>query len=152
VPKTGILVGLAAAATVVAGMAGCSSDKPNASSPSGSAGPVANQVIIDGQNQNVAGPVTCTPINGNTSIGFGDPSAGIGAVVSSADPPVVQAVGLGNINGLTLGYSSGAPKQGPVTATKSGNSYTIKGTATGQNTANPDQPVTKSFEIDATCP
>jgi ipoprotein LpqH len=155
VAKRGILVGIAAAATVVAAMAGCSSNKPNSSSSTtspGASAPVGNQVIIDGQNQNVTGQVTCTPSNGNVNIGIGDPSTGVGAVVSSADPPVVQAVGLGNQNGLTLGYASGAPNQGTVAATKSGNSYTIKGTATGVNMSSPDQPVTKSFEMDVTCP
>jgi lipoprotein LpqH len=124
VAKSGILVGIAAAATVVAGMAGCSSNKSNTSSPTG--------------------PSSAAPV--------GDPSSGIGAVVSSADPPVVQAVGLGNLTGVTLGYSAGAPNQGTVQATKSGNSYTVKGTATGVNMANPQQQLTKPFELDVTCP
>jgi ipoprotein LpqH len=152
VAKCGILVGIAAAATVVAGMAGCSSNKSNTNSPTSSPAAVGNQVVIDGQNQNVTGQVSCTPANGNVNIGIGDPSTGIGAVVTSADPPVVQAVGLGNLTGVTLGYSSGAPNQGTVQATKSGNSYTIKGTATGVNMSNPEQQLTKPFEMDVTCP
>jgi len=152
VAKCGILVGIAAAATVVAGMAGCSSNKSNPSSPTSSSGAGGNKVIIDGQNQNVTGQVSCTPAGGNLNIGIGDPSNGIGAVVSTADPPVVQAVGLGNLSGVTLGYSAGAPSQGTVQATKSGNSYTIKGTATGVNMANPQQQLTKPFEMDVTCP
>ena len=149
--KCGILVGVAAAATVVAGLAGCSSNKSSTTSPTSSTAAAGNQVIIDGQNQNVTGQVTCTPANGNVNIGIGDPSNGIGAVVSSADPPVVQAVGLGNLTGATLGYSAGAPNQGTVQATKSGNSYTIKGTATGINTTNQQQ-LSKPFEMDVTCP
>jgi ipoprotein LpqH len=129
-------------------MAGCSSNKSNTSSSV----PGGNQVIIDGQNQNVTGQVSCTPAGGNVNIGIGDPSNGIGAVVTTADPPVVQAVGLGNLTGVTLGYSAGAPNEGTVQATKSGNSYTIKGTATGLNTANPQQQLTKPFEMDVTCP
>jgi ipoprotein LpqH len=153
VAKHGILVGVAAAATVVAGLAGCSSDKPSTgASSSAAAAPAGNKVVVDGQTQNVAGPISCTQVNGNTSIGFGDASTGIGAVVSNADPPVVQAVGLGNLTGVTLGYSAGAPNQGNAQATKNGNSYSIKGTASGADAANPQQPVTKSFEIDATCP
>lgn len=151
--KRGIVVGIAAVATVVSGLAGCSGNKSTTgASSSGAPAPVGNKVIIDGQAQNVSGPVTCTQVNGNLSIGFGDPSTGIGAVVSNADPPVVQAVGLGNLTGVTLGYSAGAPGQGNVEATKTGNSYTIKGTATGADAANPQQPITKSFEMDATCP
>ncbi|WIM88480.1 lipoprotein LpqH [Candidatus Mycobacterium wuenschmannii] len=148
-----IVLGIvAAAATVTIGLAGCSGDKSSTGASSSAPGPVGNKVVVDGQAQNVAGPISCTQVNGNTSIGFGDPSTGVGAVVSNADPPVVQAVGLGNLNGATLGYSAGAPDQGNVQATKSGNSYTIKGTATGADAANPDQAVSKPFEMDVTCP
>ncbi|WP_422224808.1 lipoprotein LpqH [Mycobacterium sp.] len=112
----------------------------------------AEKVVIDGQSQNVTGPVSCTQAGGNTNIGIGDAANGIGAVVSNADPPVVQAVGLGNLTGATLGYAAGAPNQGTVQATKTGNSYTIKGTAAGVNMANPQQQLTKSFEMDVTCP
>jgi ipoprotein LpqH len=152
VAKCGILVGIAAAATVVAGLAGCSSNKSN---PSNTSAPAAGpeKVVVDGQTQSISGPVTCTQAaGGNVNIGIGDPSSGVGAVVTGADPPVVQAVGLGNLTGATLGYSAGAPNQGTVQATKSGNAYTIKGTATGLNTANSQQQLTKSFEIDVTCP
>jgi lipoprotein LpqH len=156
VAKHGILVGIAAAATVVAGLAGCSSNKSStsASSSSNSSAPApgGNKVIVDGQTQNVTGQVSCTQVNGNLSIGIGDPTTGIGAVVTNADPPVVQAVGLGNLTGVTLGYSAGAQNQGNAQATKSGNSYTIKGTATGVNSTNPQQALNKSFEMDVTCP
>jgi ipoprotein LpqH len=155
VAKRGIAVGIAAAATVVAALAGCSSNKstsPNTSANSSPSAAVAEKVVIDGQPQNVSGPISCTPVGGNVSIGLGDPSNGIGAVVSSGNPPVVQAVGLGNLTGATLGYSAGAPGQGTVQATRNGNSYTIKGTATGVNMANPQQQLTKPFEMDVTCP
>jgi lipoprotein LpqH len=157
VAKHGILVGIAAAATLVAGLAGCSSNKSSTSESSSSSSssapaPGGNKVVVDGQTQNVSGQVSCTQVNGNLSIGIGDPTTGIGAVVTNADPPAVQAVGLGNLTGVTLGYSAGAPNQGNAQATKSGNSYTIKGTATGANSANPQQPLSKSFEMDVTCP
>jgi lipoprotein LpqH len=147
-----ILVGIAAAATVVAGLAGCSSNKSSTSASNSAPAPGGNKVVIDGQAQNATGPVSCTQVNGNLSIGIGDPSTGVGAVVTNADPPVVQAVGLGNLTGATLGYSAGAPNQGNAEATKSGNSYTIKGTATGVNATDPQQALSKSFEIDVTCP
>jgi len=155
VAKHGILVGIAAAAAVVAGLAGCSSNKSSTSESSSSSSapaPGGNKVIVDGQTQNVTGQVSCTQVNGNLSIGIGDPTTGIGAVVTNADPPVVQAVGLGNLTGVTLGYSAGAPNQASAQATKSGNSYTIKGTATGISSADQQQPVSKPFEIDVTCP
>ena len=148
----GTVIGIAAAATVVAGLAGCSSTKSNTTNSTSTPAAGGNKVLIDGQAQNVSGQVSCTQVNGNLSIGIGDPTTGIGAVVSNADPPVVQAVGLGNLTGVTLGYSAGAPNQGNAQATKSGNSYTIKGTAVGVNASNPQQTITKPFEIDATCP
>ena len=160
--KQRILIGIAAAATVVAGLAGCSSSKSGTSESSSNNAPAASgtsapapggsKVIIDGQTQNVAGQVSCTQVNGNLSIGIGDPTTGIGAVVTNAAPPVVQAIGLGNLTGVTLGYSAGAQNQGNAQATKSGNSYTIKGTATGVNSADQQQALTKSFEMDVTCP
>lgn len=150
--KCGIVLGVAAVATVVAGVAGCSSNKSNTSSSSNPSAPapVAEKVVIDGQAQSVTGPVTCTPNAGNINISIGDPTNGIGAVITTADPPVVQAVGLGNLTGVTLGYAASAPDQGSVQATKSGNFYTIKGTATGLS--NTQQQLTKPFEMDVTCP
>jgi len=152
VANRGIVIGIAAAATVVAGLGGCSSTKSNTTNSTSPPAAGGNKVLIDGQAQNATGQISCTQVNGNLSIGIGDPSTGVGAVVSNADPPVVQAVGLGNLTGATLGYSAGAPNQANAQATKSGNSYTIKGTATGVNQANPDQALSKSFEIDVTCP
>lgn len=149
--KRAILVGVVASSTVVAVLAGCSSNK-STTSTSSSAPAAAEKVVIDGQTQQVAGPVSCTQAGGSINIGIGDPTNGIGAVISTANPPVVQAVGLGNLTGVTLGYSAGASNQGNVQATKSGNSYTIKGTATGVNAANPQQALTKPFEMDVTCP
>ncbi len=146
--KREISVGILAAAAVIAGLAGCSNNKSStASSPA-----PAENVVIDGQTQNISGPVSCTPVDANLSISIGDPTNGVGAVITTANPLAVQSVGLGNVNGVTLGYSAAAPNSGNVQATKSGNSYTIKGTATGVNLSSPQQPVTKPFEMDVTCP
>jgi Mycobacterium 19 kDa lipoprotein antigen len=154
--KRGIVVGVAGVAMVVAACAGCSSNKSNtgasSSSPPAAAGP---QVTVDGQNQNVTGQVTCNTANGVTTIGIGDPTAGVGAVVSTDNPPIVHSVGLGSVNGVTLGFSDAAPNQGSnAGAAVNGKSYAIKGTATGADMSNPNQPqsVTKSFELDVTCP
>ena len=150
--KRAILVGIAAASMVVAGLAGCSNKSNTSSSSTSASSGSAQKVTIDGQNQPITGQVSCTQPGGNLNIGIGDPTNGIGAVISAANPPAVQSVGLGNVNGVTLGYAAGAPNQGNVQATKDGSSYTIKGTATGVNMASPQQPVTKSFEMDVTCP
>ena len=76
-------------------------------------------------------------------------------MVSHDNPPIVHAVGLGTVNGVTLGFSDAAPGQAnQAGAVVSGKSYAIKGTATGTDVSNPQSPqqVTKTFEIDVTCP
>ncbi len=154
--KRGIVVGVAGVAVAVAACAGCSSNKSNTGSSSSSAPSAAGpQVIVDGQKQNISGQITCTPAGDNINIGIGDATAGVGAVVSNDNPPIVHSVGLGNVNGVALGFSDAAPNQASnAGAAVNGKSYAIKGTATGTDMSNPQQPqqVTKSFEMDVTCP
>jgi len=147
------LAGVAGAAVVAAALAGCSSNKSNPSS-SGSPSPgAAEAVTVAGQNQNISGQINCTPSGDNINIGIGDPTNGVGAVLSNANPPVVHSVGLGQVNGITLGYADAAPNNGAnAQATKNGNSYKITGTAAGVDMNNSQQAVTKPFEIDVTCP
>jgi ipoprotein LpqH len=152
--KRGIVVGIAGVGIVVASCAGCSSNKSNtgASKPPP---PPEPQVIVDGKKQNVNGPVTCTPAGNNINIGIGDPANGVGAVVSKDNPPIVHAVGLGTVDGITLGFADAAQGQGGnAGAAASGNSLQIKGTAVGPDMSNPQQPqqVSKPFELDVTCP
>ena len=154
--KRGIVVGIGGVAVVVAACAGCSSNK-SSTGASSSPAPAANgpQVIVDGKTQNVTGQVTCNSANGVTTIGIGDATAGLGAVVSNDNPPIVHSVGLGNVNGVALGFSDAAPNQASnAGAAVSGKAYAIKGTATGTDMSNPNQPqtVTKPFEMDVTCP
>ncbi|RDH77323.1 hypothetical protein DVS77_16960 [Mycolicibacterium moriokaense] len=160
--KQSVLVAVVGAAFVVAGVSGCSSDDKKPETPASSAGAGNDaatasagaggpQVTIDGQDQDVAGTVVCSAMGGNMNIAIGDAATGIGAVVSEGDSPEVTSVGLGNVNGVTLAYQSGAG-QGDATATKDGDSYTISGTAVGVDMANPLQPVNKPFEINVTCP
>jgi lipoprotein LpqH len=156
VVKRGIVVGVAGAAMVVAACAGCSSNKSNpGASSSSAAAPAATQLIVDGQNQNITGAVTCNTANGVVTLGVGDATAGIGAVLSTDNPPIVHSVGLGNVNNVALGFSDAAPNQASnAGAAVNGKSYAIKGTATGTDMSNPQQPqtVTKPFELDVTCP
>jgi lipoprotein LpqH len=153
--KRGIVVGVAGVAVVVAAGAGCSSNKSNTGASSAAPSAAGTQVIVDGQNQNVNGQVTCNSANGVTTIGIGDATAGLGAVVSNDNPPIVHSVGLGSVNGVTLGFSDAAPNQANnAGAAVNGKSYAIKGTASGTDMSNPNQPqtVTKPFEMDVTCP
>ena len=150
--KRGLTAAVAGAAILAAGISGCSSNKGTTASGGGVTASTngSTTVIIDGKNQNVTGSVVCTTAGGNTTIAIGGAATGIGAVLTDANPPGVKSVGLGNVNGVTLSYAQGSG-QGNASATKNGNSYKITGTATGVDMANPTQPVSKSFEIDATC-
>jgi lipoprotein LpqH len=151
--KREMVAGVLGATLVVAGLAGCSSGTTGTgSSSSGAAAtPIVTKVTIDGQDQNVTGAATCTPSGDNVNIGIGDPTNGVGAVVTSADPPAVHAVGLGSAGGSTLGFSDAAESQGSAEATKQGNSYKITGTAVGMDPSS-SQAVTKPFEMDVACP
>jgi lipoprotein LpqH len=153
--RRAIVVGVVSVAMVVAASAGCSSNKSNTGASTSAPAPAGPQVIVDGQKQNITGQVSCTPSGSNINIGIGDASNGVGAVISNDNPPIVHSVGLGSVNGVTLGFSDAAPSQGSnAGAAVNGKSYGIKGTATGADMSNPQQPqsVTKSFEIDVTCP
>ncbi len=166
--KRGFVVAVAGAAVLVAGLSGCSKDEKKTESSSSSAsassavsatsgtatasaGAGTAKVTIDGQPQNINGQVVCTTAGGNYNIAIGDAATGI-AVVMSEDASKVQSVGLGNVNGVTLGYTEGVPGGANATATKDGNNIKVTGTATGVDMANPTQPVNKPFEIEVTCP
>lgn len=159
-------IAIACTAVLGLGLSGCSGNKSSTSSTesspaettasatvstSATAGASGPTVLIDGQNQNVTGTVVCTTAGGNTNIAIGEAATGIAAVLSDADVPVVSSVALGNVNGVSLAYTS-STGQGDAEASKDGNSYKITGTATGIDMANPTQPVNKPFEIDVTCP
>lgn len=157
--KRGLTVAVAGAAILAAGITGCSSNKSStsgsgtssaASSSAGAAGADYTKVVIDGKDQNVTGSVVCTTAGGNVNIAIGGAATGIAAVLTDANPPQVKSVGLGNVNGVTLGFTQGAG-QGNASATKNGNTYKISGTATGVDMATPMQPVNKPFEIDVAC-
>lgn len=160
----GLVIGVGSAALVVAGLTGCSSDKKagdnkaatasaataTSGSVSASAGAGSAKVTIDGEPMDVQGQVACASNGGTFTIGVGDAATGIG-IVMAEDASKVTSVGLGNVNGVALGFQEGAPG-GSATATKDGKTYTVTGTATGVDMANPMQPVTKPFEITVSCP
>ena len=152
--KRGLVVAVGGAAIVIAGLSGCSSEKKSETSGETSSAAAAegkSTVSIDGQDQNIQGTVFCSTMGENVNIAIGDATTGIGAVVGTGDSPVVHSVGLGNVNGVTLGFQENAG-QGDAKAEKDGSTYKISGTAVGVDMANPLQPVNKPFEIEVTCP
>ena len=152
--KRGFLVAVGGAAIVIAGLSGCSSGDKKAETSGETSSAASAQgkttVTIDGKDQAVQGTVVCSSMGGNMNIAIGDAATGIAAVVSE-DGKTVQSVGLGNVNGVTLGYQAGTG-QGEAKAEKSDKTWKISGTATGIDMANPMQPVNKPFEIQVACP
>lgn len=151
--KREILIAVGGAAIVIAGLSGCGSNKSETSGETSQAAAAEGKstVTIDGTDQEVTGTVVCSDMGGNTNIAIGDATTGIGAVVTTGDEPSLVSVGLGNVNGVTLGYQNGTgSNDGKVE--KDDKTYKISGTATGVDMANPMQPVNKPFEIEVTCP
>ena len=152
--KRGLVVAVGGAAIVIAGLSGCSSDKKSETSGETSSAAAAegkSTVTIDGKDQAVQGTVVCSTMGENVNIAIGDATTGIGAVVGTGDSPVVHSVGLGNVNGVTLGFQENAG-QGEAKAEKDGSTYKLSGNAVGVDMANPLQPVNKPFEIEVSCP
>lgn len=171
----GFLVAVGSAAIVIAGLSGCSSgdkDKdasetpatanatatasPGTSVAAGDAtattGSGTARVVIDGAEHPVQGTVVCANVAGNVSVTVGQGATAVTATLSEGDQPSVSALALGNIDGVSLGYTPGVPG-GSAEATKDGNTYKITGNATGADMANPMAgAVTKPFELEITCP
>ncbi|WLP91634.1 lipoprotein LpqH [Gordonia sp. NB41Y] len=110
-------------------------------------------VVVDGDDVDLGdATVGCTEGGGRVTIGISGADIGaVGAVVTSGDSPEVESVGLGSVDGVTLAYQKDAG-DGSGEATKKGDTYTIKGKATGIDISNPTSVVTKSYEITVTCP
>ena len=148
--KRGLAVAVAGAAILAAGITGCSSKTSTGGTVATGGGNNATKVTIDGKDQNVTGQTVCTTVGGTVNIAVGGSATGIVVVLSDANPPEVKSVVLGNVNGVSLGYTAGTG-QGKASATKNGNTYKVTGNATGVDMANPTQQVSKPFEIDANC-
>ena len=162
----GLVVAVGGAAIMVAGLTGCSNKDKSQGTASGtagtgstsvqagganaSAGPGTARVSIDGKPKDIQGQVVCSAMGGNMNIAIGQQATGI-AVVMAEDASKVSSVGLGNVDGVVLGYQEMASGAN-ASATKDGKTYKVTGTASGVDMANPMQPITKPFEIEVTCP
>jgi lipoprotein LpqH len=159
--KRGLLVAVGGAAIVIAGLSGCSSDekksdassssatsKSSSSSASASASG-ATKLTVDGADQPLSGTPACQKMGDTMNIAIGQSGTGVAAVIGGGDQPKVTSVALGNIGGVALAVGPGV---GEATATKEGDTYTIKGNATGADMSNPMAGmVTKPFELVVAC-
>jgi lipoprotein LpqH len=147
-----ILITVGGAAIVVAALAGCSSNKSSGGQTVSTTGHA--KVVVDGQDQNIQGPVTCQKAGGQLQIGIGQPGSPntVAVQATDADPPAIHQIALGTVNNVTLAYQQGSPGAS-AQATKDGNGYKFTGTATGVDKSNPTAGmVSKPFEVDVTCP
>lgn len=140
---------------MAAGLTGCSTYESEPNAGSSDSGMRAPQLVVDGQSRQLTGGVTCNQAGDYVTIGIGDVSGGVGAVVTTSNPPQVRTVGLGTIDGVALGFTS--PEPGDANnagAAVRGKSYTIKGIAGGSDLSDLHSPrqVSRSFEMDVTCP
>lgn len=157
---------VAGALGLVAGAAllvGCSSDKgESASEPAGDASTAAasdaggTDVKVDGGD--LAGldknSVTCAKAGGKITVASGqiDGQQGLGIVMSDAEPPVVESLGM-VVDGNALAVSNmGGMKSGSAEVKVDGDTYTITGEATGADMKNPMAGmITKPFTVTVTC-
>ncbi|MDT5045139.1 MAG: ipoprotein LpqH [Mycobacterium sp.] len=163
--KRELSIAVATAATVVVGVAGCSSGNkasgPSSSSatssattssaPASSSTPAAGgpaQVTVGGQPLNVGGPVVCSTTDGKFSIAIGEVITGV-IVGLEPDASVVHNAGLGTVDGVVMSFAEGVPGEN-ASATKNGNTYHITGNASGVDNAG--KQVNKPFTVDVTCP
>jgi lipoprotein LpqH len=156
--KRGFVVAVAGAAIVVAGMAGCSSNKQCSGDTCQSTGKASAKFTLDGKDQTVPQPVTCqtSPSGGQIFMGNQtDPNNLMSAQFSATD---VQQMALIS-NGKKLAVQNGnAMVGGTAKMTKDGNKYTFTGKAAEvggppdmSNPTNPTFP-THDFTLEVTCP
>ena len=145
----GLVVALAGAAIVVAGIAGCSSKKSCSGGACVSGGNGTAKVTVDGKDQSVSGKVVCGTMGNTVTMSVGDPTATSYATaqVTTDNPPKVNTVHVGAANspGMTMG-----PGVGDATATKDGNTYKLTGHI--QDMSNPMAMQTKPFDMEIGCP
>lgn len=161
--KRELLVAIGGAAVLIAGLSGCSSSEKKAETPSSASSSSASssasaseeaasetKLTIDGADQALSGAPVCATMGGTVNIAIGQAGTGVAAVLSEGDAPTVTSIALGNVGGAALAVGPGV---GDATATKDGNTYTIKGNASGADMANPMAGmVTKPFELVVACP
>lgn len=146
----GFVVAVAGAAIVVAGLAGCSSNKASNGGATAAAGKGEAKVTVDSKDQTIAGDIGCVTTGEMVTISIGDQSKGlVGATVQGND---VQTVGV-ILDGQPLAYTRGVPG-GDAKLTKDGSKYSISGNLTGMpDMSNPMAgPSTHPFSMEVTCP
>jgi lipoprotein LpqH len=151
------VVGLAAVAAV---LVGCSDDKGGPTTASGSGSQVSTggstEVKVDGKDLSGLDmkSVTCVKQAGKINVASGaiNGQAGLAVVMTDANPPTVDSLGM-SVDGSALAVTStmGA-NVGSAEVKVDGSTYTITGEAAGADMKNPMAGmITKPFTVKVTC-
>lgn len=108
--------------------------------------PLPVAATIGGKPVDVRGPVVCKYWNGRSTITAGNSILKI-VVELEPDASLVHRVELADVDDVYLSSPESA-----ATATKTGNTYTVIGTASGESDTTPPKQVTEPFDISLTCP
>jgi ipoprotein LpqH len=152
------VVGLAAAATV---LVGCSDDKSGPASATAAGGSQVStggstEVKVDGKDLSGLdlNSVTCVKQGGKINVASGaiNGQAGLAVVMTDANPPTVDSLGMTvDGNALAVTNTMGA-KVGSADVKVDGGTYTISGEAFGADIKNPMAGmITKPFTVKVTC-
>ena len=150
------VVGLAAAAAV---LVGCSDDKGGSSTGSGSGSQVSTggstEVKVDGKDLSGLDlkSVTCVKQGGKINVASGaiNGQAGLAVVMTDANPPTVDSLGM-SVDGNALAVTNMGAKVGSADVKVDGSTYTITGEAAGADMKNPMAGmITKPFTVKVTC-
>jgi ipoprotein LpqH len=131
-----------AAAVLVAGLAGCSSQ------PAALGGTTA-KVTIDGKDTGNPHNVRCSQTGWAWTIETPDKTKGFTAVLDTGDTVSAKSVDFHDFGGFTGSYW--VDKIGKAEVSGVGGKYTITGSADGSFTDNPSNAVTTTFRIEASC-
>lgn len=140
---------IAAAALVIGGSAGCSSEAL-AEQAAGTLPPGSAQVAIDGKELSTIQSVQCAPPERHLStITAGSSESGVTVMVSNAGKLTVEFVRIRNLNGFSGDYNRGLAAH-DATVVLNDSTYQIAGAAVGYGPDSPE-PTTTPFAIKVSC-
>ncbi len=133
---------LAAAAVLVAVVAGCST-------PPAALGNHDAKVMINGKATNALQPVTCNQTGRSWTIATVDKEPGFTATIELGDSVTAQAVEIRNLGNFTGTFW--ADNLGKAQAKVSQGKFSVSGEAQGAFADKPNQSTTATFDITTTC-
>jgi ipoprotein LpqH len=137
-----------AAAVVVIGGAGCSSQTPHNPAP-GTLPAGTAELSVNGSTARVTDAVRCESIEWMRTIRTGDEAAGVTVMLSNAKKLVAEFVRFRDFDGFTGSYDRHL--QGEAAVAMTGPTYRIAGTAVGYANSRPTERTTAPFELRVSC-